>query len=662
MIRHRHLGAWLATLAVVVALAAGTRASLAAPAGFIAGATGYDVSYPQCGSALPGSGGFGIVGVNNGLPWSENPCLQAQYSWAVARGGAALYINSANPAPHSSFYWPASGTSDPAFCQDNTSTTDPGCSYDYGWHGALDSLNRARTTLGTSVTQVTWWIDVEIGNSWNGNGSANAATIQGMADALHSQGIANVGIYSTVFQWTQITGGYTTSSAASYAADWSGAFSPAWPVAAWGNWVAGATTLAQASSNCATTITGGPTLLAQYDANGLDGDLACDTRPSAAPTAASASSSLEASNQANVTVSWQDNSSDETGFRVLRAGGTGSGFSQTGADLPPGTTSFSEGGLTAGSYYAYWIVALRGQQLSYAPTYITVITPLAPARPVPVAAAAISASRVRVQWADSSATEEGFRVLRFIGGSWTDVSGALPPNTTAFVDGDNGSQPLTPGATYAYWVVAFRGTAAEGVSYAPGYLSASTPAAVTVNAPVYASASATGTTATIQWSAAGGTAAVSGYRVLRQGPSGWDVVSGAAPLAPGTLSFTDSGLAPGSYHAYWVVALNGSAETYASSYITVVTSIPPPPSPVSAVGVADGIRLTWTDNASTESGFEIRRFDGASWQVVGTVGANVTSFTDHGPLVAGQTYAYWLTATSGTLVSYASAYIAATAY
>ena len=28
---------------------------------------GYDVSYPQCGQALPSSPAFGIVGVNNGV-------------------------------------------------------------------------------------------------------------------------------------------------------------------------------------------------------------------------------------------------------------------------------------------------------------------------------------------------------------------------------------------------------------------------------------------------------------------------------------------------------------------------------------------------------------------------------------------------------------------
>ena len=61
-------------------------------------ATGYDVSFPQCGRSLPRDGSFGIVGVTNGLPWSANPCLATQYKWADSKSSApSLYMNTANP-------------------------------------------------------------------------------------------------------------------------------------------------------------------------------------------------------------------------------------------------------------------------------------------------------------------------------------------------------------------------------------------------------------------------------------------------------------------------------------------------------------------------------------------------------------------------------------
>jgi hypothetical protein len=58
---------------------------------------------------------------------------------------------------------------------------------------------------------------------------------------------------------------------------------------------------------------------------------------------------------------------------------------------------------------------------------------------------------------------------------------------------------------------------------------------------------------------------------------------------------------------------------------------------------ANSIRLTWTDNSSTESGFKIERKTGAvtgsAYTEVATVGANVTTFTETG-LAAGTQYFY----------------------
>ncbi|MEO8282285.1 MAG: hypothetical protein ABI568_02585 [Pseudarthrobacter sp.] len=64
---------------------------------------GNDVSWPQCGKALPKGQTFGIVGVNNGLANTSNPCLATELSWAGSSTGAAgqpkaaLYVNTANP-------------------------------------------------------------------------------------------------------------------------------------------------------------------------------------------------------------------------------------------------------------------------------------------------------------------------------------------------------------------------------------------------------------------------------------------------------------------------------------------------------------------------------------------------------------------------------------
>src|SRR4051794_41879977 len=60
------------------------------------GRYGNDISWPQCGGAFPTKAGFGIVGVNGGRPFTQNPCLAAEW-----RGGAGE--KGAPPPPHKLF-------------------------------------------------------------------------------------------------------------------------------------------------------------------------------------------------------------------------------------------------------------------------------------------------------------------------------------------------------------------------------------------------------------------------------------------------------------------------------------------------------------------------------------------------------------------------------
>jgi hypothetical protein len=218
---------------------------------------------------------FGIVGINQGRPFSTNPCLTAQYRWAAGRPApAALYINTGNPAPRSAHYWPRSGTTDPAACTDSRSRTDSGCAYDYGWHAAAAALATAGT-LGRTVLGHVWWLDVETTNTWNGDRFANTAVLQGMYDYLRDHGMNRVGIYSTRSQWQTITGGYAASSAAAYRTAWRTHFTPRYPLHAAPLWIAGATG-ATARGMCRTSFTGGPTQLVQFlGPDGFDTNLVC---------------------------------------------------------------------------------------------------------------------------------------------------------------------------------------------------------------------------------------------------------------------------------------------------------------------------------------------------------------------------------------------------
>ena len=257
-----------------------------AGAAYPAGVVGHDVSYPQCSSSgststtVGGLGGsFGIVGVTGGRPFGANSCSAAELAWASGLPQPpGLYMNTANPAPTSSYYWPTSGTSDPALCQNSASTTDPGCAYDYGWHAAADALTKEAAGLSGAPT-LAWWLDVETANSWNGNGTSNAADLQGATDYLRSHGVPSVGIYSTGSQWSTITGGYSSATAASYASAWAPEFTAQYPMTGSPVWVAGLGDASTANSNCSSGgFSGGQVWLAQYnDGSGYDADLSCQT-------------------------------------------------------------------------------------------------------------------------------------------------------------------------------------------------------------------------------------------------------------------------------------------------------------------------------------------------------------------------------------------------
>jgi len=233
-----------------------------------AGATGYDISFPQCGGPYPaGPHTVAIVGVNWGTAFSQNPCLASEAAWAGS--GLNLYLNVNQPSPSDpskpskkttsremtgpEAACAASGSSQAALCQ----------AYDYGWNDAQYGLNYAASQ---GVQASVWWLDVECpatscgwsSTYWSTNLALNAAVIQGALNALQMAGAA-AGVYSTTYQWGAIAGTAT----------------PGVPV-----WYAGWS--ASASYYCSagwTEFTGGPVWLVQQDpsetGDQFDPDTAC---------------------------------------------------------------------------------------------------------------------------------------------------------------------------------------------------------------------------------------------------------------------------------------------------------------------------------------------------------------------------------------------------
>lgn len=259
----------MAVAAALVSLAVVNASAATAYAALRRSTTGNDVSYPQCGKTLPSSQAFGIVGVNDGLANTTNPCLAAEITWAQGSAGgtsqpkASLYVNTADPGNLGVADWPVNNTdpvtgtpvADPyGSC---AGTDDQACAWQYGWNMAdLDAQTRGVPGPGG----YRWWLDVETANSWESSTQNNRADLEGMAAYFEGTG-ATVGIYSTAAQWGQIAG--TVPSA-----------SPLYPLP---DWLPGARTLTQAQKNCAAApLTGGGTVtVTQWTTSPADSDYSC---------------------------------------------------------------------------------------------------------------------------------------------------------------------------------------------------------------------------------------------------------------------------------------------------------------------------------------------------------------------------------------------------
>ena len=229
-------------LAAALAAVSVTAAALlgAAPASAAASPSrdGNDVSYPQCGQALPAPKAFAIVGLNGGTATTDNPCFAEQLAWASGASGVtdqpdvAIYVNTANPGLRAR-WWPSADVAQHGGTVDNplgrcTGTASAACAYVYGWSIAWTDANLRGVD---APARYFWWLDVEEMNTWSADTRANRAVLEGMTDYFHSLG-AEVGLYSTHKQWRRITGRVPVTS----------------PLAGLPSWRAGARTAEQSGN------------------------------------------------------------------------------------------------------------------------------------------------------------------------------------------------------------------------------------------------------------------------------------------------------------------------------------------------------------------------------------------------------------------------------
>lgn len=141
-----------------------------------------------------------------------------------------------------------------------------------------------------------------------------------------------------------------------------------------------------------------------------------------------------------------------------------------------------------------------------------------------------------------------------------------------------------------------------------------------------------------------------GFNLYRASVSGGPYVlitTIAANGGTGAASYVDTGLTANTTYYYRLSAVNLAGESAATAEVNATTLVSGAPSNLVAQALASGnIRLTWVDNATTETAFLIERsFTGAAgtFATVAFVPADQLQFTDSG-LFPSTTYYYRVTA------------------
>ena len=385
-----------------------------------------------------------------------------------------------------------------------------------------------------------------------------------------------------------------------------------------------------------TSVANGTTYFYVVRAVNATGDSANSNESSATPSAPAdalnAPTDLSASvSGTTVSLSWTDNSTGESGYKVQRKVGGNGAWSEIFRGTLANQTSYSNTGLSAGTY-VYRVLAYKAS-VANGPTSneasVTVGgTPMPPAAPINLTAT-VGNAQVTLAWnAVSGATS--YKVFRSTTtGSYNTASPVATVTTTNTTD-----TGLTNGTTYFYIVRALN---ADGESANSNEVSA-TPSLPAPSAPTGLTATAGNAQIALSWNAVSG---ATSYKVFRSTTSG--TYSYTAPLATvTTTTYADVSAANGTTYFYVVRAFNAGGESSNSNEVSATPTAPVPLAPTSltATGGNAQVALSWSASTGATSYKVFRSTTSGSYTYTTPLTTVTTaSYTNTG-LTNGTTYFY----------------------
>jgi hypothetical protein len=163
-----------------------------------------------------------------------------------------------------------------------------------------------------------------------------------------------------------------------------------------------------------------------------------------------------------IELTWQDNSNNESGFKIERKIGDDGDWTET-ASLPSNSQSYKVIGLNQLYNYYFRVKAYNYSGYYEAYSNEILVSTVIPAAPTKLVLTPVSSDQVNLTWQDNSTNETGFRIMRrsALGLSFIKVA-EVDKDVTSYVD-----RTLSPSTTYRYKIVAVNGAgmSESGVAY-----------------------------------------------------------------------------------------------------------------------------------------------------------------------------------------------------
>ena len=342
--------------------------------------------------------------------------------------------------------------------------------------------------------------------------------------------------------------------------------------------------------------------------------------------------------QTQINLAWSDNSTDEDGFHIHQSTDGGQTYNQIATVTRNGTT-YASTGLTANTTYRYRVTSFNaGGDSGPSNVVVAATLPNPPAAPSSLQITAESQSILRLDWADNSDDEAGFKIERSKdnGATFVQIATVSGNATTYQAIGlvantryDFRVRAFNGGGNSAYSNVAF-GTTLPNRPLAPTNLTA------TLNTPP--------TSITLRWT--DNSTNETGFEVERS-DNGGSTYALLATVGVNVTTYTDSSLGPDEVFLYRVRAVNSGGGSFYSNTARAGTP-PAAPSGLTTSGITNTqIRLFWVDNSSTETSFKIERRTGTgAFGEIASVAAGTTTYLNTG-LTPSTTYSFRVRAQNG---------------